>query len=539
MFRTALASIFSLTVLATFLLVVSGLVFFFAGLRETFGLLGLIALEAALFVVVWLVGPRLNDWIYGRFYGVRWLSVAELNERDAQLAAFVQDVCQKHRISLPKIGLIDDDNPQAFTYGSDHWNARMVFTRGIFTLLDQNERRAVAAHELGHIVHRDFILMTLAAFILTVLYVIGRTLIRMRGGRKNPLPVIGAVSLVFYYVGSYVLLFLSRAREYSADAFARRECGNGNDLSTVLVKIAYGIVTTPDTEKTKELTEGTRTLGIFDHKAAKTFGLVSTGLLNNADASAVTNAMVYDTHSLWAFWLELASSHPLTGKRIKALLTGESKPVFHLAAMEAFPFDRGRHYRQVFVEWTISNLWIIAGLACVAAHLTKGVPLGAAVVVAGLGLVLRALYRYPSGVPPAATVDELMSDPYSSPVRGKRCALEGKVVGKGIPGFLFSEDLMFQDRSGFLFLDYQHWFPWLGDLVFSLTRASRLVGKDVSCDGWFLRGFSQHLTLNELHSGEGVVKSNQRILAMVGALVVLVVGGEWWLADGPLARLHL
>ena len=539
MIRTTLATLFSFIVLGTFLLVVSGLVFYFGGLYDTFGLRGLIALEAALFVVMWLVAPLLSDWIYQGFYGVKWLSFDDLGQRDAHLAAFVQDLCKKRKIALPKIGFVEDDNPQAFTYGSDHWNARMVFTRGIFTFLDGNERKAVAAHEIGHIVHRDFIVMTLAAFILTVLYVIGRTLIRMRGGRKNPLPLIGLISLIFYYIGQYVLLFLSRTREYSADAFAKRECGNGNDLSTVLVKIAYGIVTTPDTERTKDLMEGTRTLGIFDHKAAKTFGLVSTDFINNRDASAVTNAMVYDIHNLWAFWLELGSSHPLTGKRIKALLAGEKEPVFDVAAVDSYPFDRVGHFGEFLRDWTISSLWAIVTLACVVAWMIKALPVAAVLVGAGVGLAVRAFYRYPLRAPEPTTIDELMSDPYASPVRGKRCALTGTLVGRGVPGFIFSEDFMFQDRSGLLFIDYQHWFPGLGDLVFAVKRAAGLVGQQASCDGWFFRGFSQYLALNELRCEEVVLKSHQRILALVGALIVAIAGGVWWVAGASLTRIFV
>lgn len=530
--RATLASLFSLTLLGTFLLVVSGLVFYFGGLHDAVGLAGLIALEAVLFVLVWLIGPWMSDAIYGSFFGLRWITFYELQRRDAPLATFIQGVCERRNIDVPKIGIIEDDNPQAFTYGSDHWNARMVFTRGIFGYLDENERKAVAAHELGHIVRRDFIIMTLAAFFLTVLYVVGRVLIRTRG-RKNPLPAIGMVSLAFYYVGSYMLLFLSRAREYLADDFAKWECGNGNDLSKVLVKIAYGIVTARDTEKTKELMEGTRTLGIFDYKAAKTFGLVGTDFVKNADANAVTNAMVYDAYSLWAFWHELGSSHPLTGKRIRALLAGEKEPVFDVAAVDAFPFDRGRHYREFIVDWTVSNLWLIGMLACAAAYAARVVPFGAILLVTGPGLIIRALYRYPSSAPQPATIDELMSDPYASPVRGKRCALEGKLVGRGTPGFVFSEDFMLEDRTGLLFLDYQYWLPVLGDLVFAVKRAGTFIGESTACDGWFFRGSSQYLTLNEMHCGDEVIKSSQKALALVGALPVIVAGGVLCVTGGP------
>jgi Zn-dependent protease with chaperone function len=531
--RTTLASALALTVLGAFLFAIAGLTLYFTPLYEWAGLFGLIGLQAALFLVVWLVSPTFSDWIYEYFYGVHWLSMDALKDQDPQLAAFIETTCGTRGIKSPRIGLIEDLNPQAFTYGSDHWNARMVFTRGIFTFLDEEERKAVAAHELGHIVHRDFIVMSLAAFILTLLYVIGRVLIRMRGGRKNPLPLIGLLSLAFYYVGHWVLLFLSRTREYAADAFAKQECG-GNALSRVLVKIAYGIVTTPDTERTRDLMEGTRTLGIFDHKTANTFGLIGTDFVRNRDATAVTNAMVYDLHNLWAFWLELGSSHPLTGKRIRALLDGEKSPVFEVAAVDRYPFDRVRHLGQFVRDWTVANLWLIAGAACMAAWALHRFPFAAVPVAAGVGLIVAAIYRYPSGAPAPVTVDQLMSDPYASPVRGKRCALEGRLVGRGVPGYQFSEDFMFEDRTGLLFIDYEHWMPWLGNLVFAVARAAKLVGLPASCDGWFLRGFSQHLALNRMRCGDEVLESYPRLVAVITGLLVIALGGIFWVAGDPM-----
>lgn len=106
-----LASLFSLTVLGTFLLVVSGLVFYFGGLHDAVGLAGLIALEAALFVLVWLIGPWMSDAIYKWFYGLHWITFHELQRRDAPLAIFIQGICERRDIDLPKIGIIEDDNP--------------------------------------------------------------------------------------------------------------------------------------------------------------------------------------------------------------------------------------------------------------------------------------------------------------------------------------------------------------------------------------------------------------------------------------------
>src|SRR6185295_6140962 len=70
----------------------------------------------------------------------------------------------------------------------------------------------------------------------------------------------------------YMLLFLSRSREYYADAFAAEETGNANALSLALVKIAYGLTRETPTPLSVKLMGGTRALGISDPKNASASG---------------------------------------------------------------------------------------------------------------------------------------------------------------------------------------------------------------------------------------------------------------------------
>ena len=85
----------------------------------------------------------------------------------------------------PRIGFIPDRNPTAFTYGLLRSNARIVVTQGIFEFLSEDEQRAVVAHELGHIVNRDFILMTMAGMLVQILYQVYAALARSSGGSSD------------------------------------------------------------------------------------------------------------------------------------------------------------------------------------------------------------------------------------------------------------------------------------------------------------------------------------------------------------------
>ncbi|MFO0172290.1 MAG: M48 family metalloprotease, partial [Aphanizomenon sp.] len=126
-------------------------------------------------------------------------------------------------------------------------SARLVVSQGLFTYLDDDEVATVYAHELGHIVHWDFAVMTVASTLVQICYLIYSTVRRFTSGGndnkiKDALKTAGFVAYIFYIIGTYLLLYLSRTREYFADHFAAETTGNPNGLSRALVKIAYGIV---------------------------------------------------------------------------------------------------------------------------------------------------------------------------------------------------------------------------------------------------------------------------------------------------------
>ena len=106
--------------------------------------------------------------------------------------------------------------------------------------------------------------------------------------------------------------------------------------------------------------------------------------------------------------------------------------------------------------------------------------------------------RYGDTSSTPTTVLEAMSDIYASPVRGKHLALDGVIIGKGIPGYVFSEDMMFQDKTGLIYLDYKSIIPIIGNLIFSITKVQNLIDKPVKTTGWFFRGVGSNLVIDKL-----------------------------------------
>ena len=283
----------------------------------------------------------------------------------------VHEVADQYGFTAPSLGLIPDRNPTAFTYGLLRSNARIVVTDGIFEFLNEDEQRAVVAHELGHIVNRDFIVMTAAGTLVQILYQVYAASMRSsRGGsskNKGGQAMVGIAALVMYYIGIYLLYYLSRTREYLADAFSAEHV-EARHLAAALVKIAYGIVQVEDTDATQSLLQSTRHMGVIDVKNARYSGLEaeSSGLQSPERAS---EAMLFDAHNPWARLIELNSTHPLTGMRIAHLgdiarQKAQPFPDYDLkAAALRVRLDKGALWSQFWRELGILAIPFALGVA--------------------------------------------------------------------------------------------------------------------------------------------------------------------------------
>ncbi len=490
----------------------------------------LIAFTVAINIVMWLVSPIINDWMFRILYKIKFYKQEEFQNLYPELAGFIHKTCLNNNIKFPKIGIIDDDNPTAFTYGSLPSNARIVFSKGIFTYLNQNEVEAIAAHEIGHIVHYDFIVMTVASTMVQILYEMYFIFYKRNhsGGRRdnNIFSVIGIISYVFYVIASYILLFLSRIREYYADEFSANTTRRPNDLSSALIKIAYGMVTKKSGNSTNRLMESTRSLGAMDPHLSKGVGVVSEISGNNSHQ--IGQVMAFDFVSPWAVILELSSTHPLTGKRIRkmdvmAQKMGQEKLYDIKKVINDMTIDRNRLYSGFYKGVVIYYLPYIAVFLGLLLNYFLDNPVYIFVFL-GLGIIGKALYRFPNSSAEKVSLLDLMVDIYASPVRGKKVAVDGRVIGRGEAGAYFSEDLMFEDSTGIIYLDYNSKIGFIGNLFFALSKIKRILGKSVSAEGWFFRGNSQMISLKNLRTDSLEVKSYPKLWALLSG-IFLAVGG--------------
>ena len=170
-----------------------------------------------------------------------------MSETDApELYRLTAELAQRAQIPMPKLYVIDDPQPNAFATGRDPNHAAIAVNRGLLQILDKREVEGVIAHELGHVKHRDTLIMSVVATLagaIMMLANMGRFAAMFGGmnrqgerGGVNPL-----VALVMVFVAPLaamlVQMAISRSREYEADAIAARLTGSPDGLIHALTKL--------------------------------------------------------------------------------------------------------------------------------------------------------------------------------------------------------------------------------------------------------------------------------------------------------------
>lgn len=476
----------------------------FTDIPVTYGIL----ISLAIILLQFLISPAINDFVFKHFYKVQWN--ASLPD---YLKDFITESCERHGMKYPKIGFIDDGSPNAFTYGRTKNDARVVITRGILELLDEEEVKSVVAHELGHANHYDMLFMTVAQIVPLVLYYVYEILLNTKSSKSssdndnNYGAIIGLVAFVLYIISQYIILWLSRTREYYADSFAVEETKNPSALARALVKIGFGLATGSDKEKSK-VNKGNNALGINNAKISKGMAI---GAYNNGGVSKqnIVNAMKWERWNIWAKWYELNSTHPLISKRILAI--SDRCKEFGQEPYIEFNEKKTESYVDDFlVEVFISSLpYIVFIIFAIITWLNiENKPL----LYAGIGGILFVLTLFvklnkthKNKGYEKTTVEELLGKVKVSNVKSVPAILEGKIIGRGNPGCIFNEDFVIQDETGILFLDYNQ--PlFIINKIFALFKSKEYFDKNVKVKGWYRRGLVPYMEIYSMEI-DGKVKN--------------------------------
>lgn len=181
------------------------------------------------------------------------------------LHAMIERLCIQADLPKPKIAVADTHVPNAFALGRSQKKATVCATTGIMNTLTPAELEGVMAHELSHVKNRDVLIMTIASFFASVAAMIMQFGLFFGGGGGDDddgapaFLVILLASFVVYIVSFFLMLALSRYREFAADRGAALVTGRPSAMSSALMKISGAMQAVP----TQDLREAERMNAFF------------------------------------------------------------------------------------------------------------------------------------------------------------------------------------------------------------------------------------------------------------------------------------
>lgn len=186
-----------------------------------------------------------SDKIALKMYNAQPVSETENPEVYRRVAPLVGNLCHRMELPMPKLWLIPDDSPNAFATGRNPSHASVAFTVGILRLMDDRELEGVVAHELGHVLHRDILISSVAATVAAAITMLARFgFFFGMGGRgrdddRGGGNAAGALLMLILapIAAMLIQMAISRTREYSADAASAKYTGTPYNLVSALQKL--------------------------------------------------------------------------------------------------------------------------------------------------------------------------------------------------------------------------------------------------------------------------------------------------------------
>jgi len=209
-------------------------IFLFAGFMlggEAGMLIALIVATGMNFFAYWNA-----DKIVLRMYNAR-----EVNRASAPgYYGIVQQLSENAGLPMPRVYIIENEQPNAFATGRNPENAAVAATTGLLKRLSSEEIAGVMAHELAHVRNRDTLTMTITATVAGAISMLAQFGLFFGGNsRNNPLGIFGVilVAILAPLAAMLVQMAISRAQEYEADRVGAEISGQPLWLASALEHI--------------------------------------------------------------------------------------------------------------------------------------------------------------------------------------------------------------------------------------------------------------------------------------------------------------
>jgi heat shock protein HtpX len=215
-----------------------------AGIMALFGVVGGMLGGAQGMLLALVFGGAMNLFAYWNSdkMVLRMYNAQEVDETTApQFYNIVKDLAGKAGLPMPRVYVINEDQPNAFATGRNPEHAAVAATTGIMRILSERELRGVMAHELTHVKHRDILISTISATMAGAISSLAQFGMFF-GGRNDREgggnPILGLLAMILAPIAAMLIQFaISRSRDFEADRGGAEISGDPQALASALEKI--------------------------------------------------------------------------------------------------------------------------------------------------------------------------------------------------------------------------------------------------------------------------------------------------------------
>jgi heat shock protein HtpX len=214
-----------------------------AGILALFGVVGGMLGGRTGMLLALVFGGAMNLWAYW-FSDKMVLRMYRAREVDGSTSPYlynmVRELAGRAGLPMPRVYIIDEDQPNAFATGRNPEHAAVAATTGIIRMLSERELRGVMAHELSHVKNRDILISTISATVAGAISALAQFGMFFGGSRddERPNPVVSIIIMILAPIaGMLIQMAISRTREFGADRGGAEISGDPEALASALAKI--------------------------------------------------------------------------------------------------------------------------------------------------------------------------------------------------------------------------------------------------------------------------------------------------------------
>ena len=208
-----------------------------AGLNVTYLLIFCLVWGLVGAFVSLLLSKQMAKWSMG----VQIINPSAVGGAEGELVEMVRRLSNTARIPMPEVGIYESPEINAFATGPTKKRSLVAVSTGLLNNMDRNEVEGVIGHEISHISNGDMVTMVLiqgvvnafAMFLSRIISYFVSTMVKEEMEYLVRFVLTILLDIVFSILGSIVVAYFSRHREFAADLGSAKIAGKARMIAAL------------------------------------------------------------------------------------------------------------------------------------------------------------------------------------------------------------------------------------------------------------------------------------------------------------------